>query len=334
MQILRAFGLVLLSFIFLAVSVAAKTEDKTNDIPNTEAVKQQQLVEDVSIEGNRRLRDEDLLYYVETKKDDVYNPAQLERDLQVLLSLNFFDKIESQVLIEPGQRGGVNVIFRVKELPIIRDLQFEGLKAVPESDVLKAFREQRVGISKEAYYNPVNAQKGIRVIRELLASKGFPNAKVTVDDEVVSATSTAVTFTVEQGNRSRIVDIEFEGNEAFKDGELRGQLLLVKETGLISRFKGQDILDLRKLEYDLQKNVRSYMFSKGYFQARIGEPQVVGLGYKRTGIPVLGTLPLPLVSSKDDTLKIIVPVTEGRVFRVGELKVEGNSIFSEQQILA
>ena len=76
------------------------------------------------------------------------------------------------------------------------------------------------------------------------------------------------------------------------------------------------------------------MFSKGYFQARIGEPQVVGLGYKRTGLPVIGSLPLPLISSKDDTLKIIVPVTEGKLFRVGDIKVEGNSIFSEQQILS
>jgi outer membrane protein insertion porin family len=334
MQILRAFGLVLLSFMLLAAPAAVETADKTTGVPKTEAVKLQQLVENVDIQGNRRLRDDDLLYYIKTRAGDVYNQQQVERDLQELLSLNFFDKTATRVLTEEGVRGGVNVIFEVRELPIIRDLQFAGLKAVPESDVLKAFREQRVGISKEAYYNPVNAQKGIRVIRELLASKGFPNAKVTVDDEEVSATSTAVTFTVDQGYRSRIVDIEFEGNEFFKDGELRGQLLLVKETGLISRFKGQDILDLRKLEYDLQKNVRSYMFSKGYFQARIGEPQVVGLGYKRTGVPVLGQLPLPLLSSKDDTLKIIVPVTEGKVFRVGELKVEGNSIFSEQQILA
>ena len=33
----------------------------------------------------------------------------------------------------------------VKELPIIRDIQFEGLKSVSESDVLKTFRERRVG---------------------------------------------------------------------------------------------------------------------------------------------------------------------------------------------
>ncbi|MEO7539653.1 MAG: BamA/TamA family outer membrane protein, partial [Pyrinomonadaceae bacterium] len=58
-----------------------------------------------------------------------------------------------------------------------------------------------------------------------------------------------------------------------------------------------------------------------------------GLGYKKTGFPILKAFPLPVISSKDDTLKIVVPVTEGRVFRVGELKVEGNSIYSEQQIL-
>ena len=334
MQILRLFGLVLLSFLFLALPANAKIDETPKENLKTEAVNQQQLVETVDIQGNRRLRDEDLLYYIKTRPGDVYSQEQLERDLKELLSLNFFDKVKTRVLTEPGIRGGVNVIFEVSELPIIRDLQFEGLKAVPESDVLKAFREQRVGISKEAVYNPVNAQKGVRVIRELLASKGFPNAKVTVNEEEVSATSTAITFDVEQGNRSRIVDIEFEGNEHFSDGELRGQLQLVQETGLISRFQGQDILDLRKLQYDLDKNVRRYMFSKGYFQARIGEPEVVGLGYKRTGIPILGALPLPLISSKDDTLRIIIPVTEGKLFRVGELKVEGNSIFSEQQILS
>ncbi len=126
-----------------------------------------------------------------------------------------------------------------------------------------------------------------------MASKGYPNAKVSVVEEEVSATSIAVTFNVDQGNRSRIVEIEFEGNENFSDGELGNQCSMLRKPGLISRFKGQDILDLRKLEYDLQKNVRSYMFSKGYFQARIGEPEVVGLGYKRTGFLPLITLPIP-----------------------------------------
>ncbi len=344
MHILRAFGLVLLSFVITALPVAAAAEngDKTNENPKTvsnsnqtqqQQQQQQQVVEEVDIQGNRRLRDEDLLYYIKTRAGDTFNPQQLERDLRELLSLNFFDKTATRVLTEEGVRGGVRVIFEVRELPIIRDLQFEGSDAVPESEILKQFREQRVGISKEAVFDPVKVNAAKRVIRELLASKGFPNATITEKVEEVSATSVAVTFDIEQGRRSRIVDIQFEGNEVFKDGELRNALQLVRETGLISRFQGQDILDLRKLQYDLQKNVREYMFSKGYFQARLGEPQVEGLGVKRTDFIPLITLPLPLISSKDDTLRIIIPVTEGKLYRVGDIKVEGNSIFSEQQIL-
>lgn len=323
MHHLRALGLL---FVFALLALAA--------LPIKAQNPPQQVVESVDIQGNRRLRDEDLLYYIKTRPGDVYDPAALERDLKELLSLNFFDRTATRVLTQPGARGGVDVIFEVRELPIIRDLIFEGNKALPESDILKAFREQRVGISKESIYDPVKSRQAIRVLRELLASKGYPNAKVDVKEEEISATSVAVTFTIDQGPRSRIIDIDFTGNEHFKDGELRGALTLVRETGLISRFKGQDILDLRKLEYDLDRNVRSYMWSKGYFQARVGQPEVVGLGIKRTDFIPLITLPIPLLSTKDDTLKIVIPVTEGKLFRVGELKVEGNSIFSEQQILS
>ncbi|MFZ1701929.1 MAG: outer membrane protein assembly factor BamA [Pyrinomonadaceae bacterium] len=328
----HALGYVLLALAILALPATARIRSSADD-SSTSSAKIQQIVESVDIQGNRRLRDEDLLYYIKTRQGDVYDPAALERDLKELLSLNFFDKTATRVLTEDGIRGGVNVIFEVRELPIIRDLQFKGAKALQESDILKEFRERRVGVSKEAVYDPVKARSATRVLREMLASKGYPNAKVDVVDEEVSATSIAIIFNIEQGYRSRIVEIEFEGNEHFKDSELRGALELVKETGLVSRVKGMDILDLRKLQYDLDRNVRTYMWSKGYFQARVGEPEVEGLGYKRTGFPILKMFPLPLVTSKDDTLRIKVPITEGRVFRVGEVKVEGNSIFSEQQIL-
>ena len=51
-----------------------------------------------------------------------YNVEQVQRDYQTLLSLTFFDKINTRVLTENGPRGGMVVIFEVIELPIIRDL--------------------------------------------------------------------------------------------------------------------------------------------------------------------------------------------------------------------
>src|SRR5215212_11928366 len=128
MQRISAFGLVVFSFAVFLGLVPAKTDSNAKSTSTTAV--SQQIVESVDISGNRRLRDEDLLYYIKTRAGDVYDPAALERDLKELLSLNFFDKSYTRVLTTDGARGGVNVIFEVRELPIVRDLQFTGLKAV------------------------------------------------------------------------------------------------------------------------------------------------------------------------------------------------------------
>lgn len=288
---------------------------------------QQRLVEAVDIQGNRRISEDSILYYVQTRPGDPYNEQQVQRDFQAIMALGWFDKTKSRVLIQDGPRGGVEVIFEVKELPIIRDLQFEGLKAVAESDILKAFRESRVGVSKESIFDPVKVRNATRIIKELLASRGYPNATVDVRTEEVSATSVAVTFVVNQGERVRVVEIDFVGNRVFKDGELRSQMKYVKEAGLISRFRGQDVLDTRKLDED-RRRIELYMRSKGYLQARTGEPRVEGIGRRTTGF----FIPLPLLSSTDDALRVTIPVVEGKLYRIGEIKIEGNSILSEQYI--
>ncbi|HZN07131.1 MAG TPA: outer membrane protein assembly factor BamA [Pyrinomonadaceae bacterium] len=290
----------------------------------------QRLVENVEVIGNRRLRKDDILYYIQTRPGDPYNEAQIQRDYQTLLTLNFFDKTATRVFTENAPRGGINVIFEVKELPIIRDMTFDGLKSVQESDVLKAFRERRVGVSKENVYDPVKVRAAMRVIKELLAASGHPNATITEETEEVSATSLAINFKIDEGDRVRVVEIQFEGNTVFSDGQLRGAMKFVKEAGLITRFKSSDILDREKLEYDLRL-VDNYMRSKGYLQARHGEPRVESVGRRRTGFPIL---PLPLLSSVDEGLRVTVPIMEGKVYRLGEFKVEGNSIFSEAQIRA
>ena len=323
MHLYRGLLLILVSGLVLLHSISA---------PRPVGAQQQgqRLVESVDVLNNRRLRKDDILYYVQTRPGDPFNQQQVERDLQAILALGFFDKTATRVYTEEGARGGVNVVFEVKELPIIRDLQFEGLKSVAESDVLKTFRERRVGVSKESIYDPVKARNAIRVLKELLAAKGHPNATITQRTDEVSATSTALTFLINEGERVRVVEIQFEGNQVFSDGKLRSQMKYVKEAGLISRFKEQDILDREKLEFDLHK-VDNYMRSKGYLQARHGEPRVVGVGPRRTGFPIL---PLPFLSSTDEGLRVTVPIIEGRVYRIGEMKIEGNSIYSEDTIRA
>src|SRR5258705_2782399 len=270
MHLYRALLLVFLSALVGLVIIIAAPE-------RANAQTNQRLVESVDIQGNRRLRKDDILYYIQTRPGDPYNAEQVARDLQTLNALGFFEKTETKVTTDVAPRGGIRVTFYVRELPIIRDIQFEGLKSVSESDVLKTFRERRVGVSKEAIYDPVKVRNAVRVLKELLAAKGHPNATIAEGRENVSTTSVAITFQITEGARVRVAEIQFEGSKVFKSGKLRDQMKYVKEAGLISRFKELDILNRDKLDYDLHK-VDNYMWSKGYMQARHGEPRIEGLG--------------------------------------------------------
>jgi len=130
----RGFLLMFVSGIVLLASIISVPR-------STFAQQNQRLVESVDVVNNRRLRKDDILYYVQTRPGDPYNEQQVQRDLQAILALGFFDKTKTRVLTEEGARGGINVIFDVTELPIIRDLQFGELRwylcLIPQLDILQ-----------------------------------------------------------------------------------------------------------------------------------------------------------------------------------------------------
>ena len=156
------------------------------------------LVESVEIQGNRRTLDEDIFYYIGTRPGEPFDLAQIHRDLQTLLDLRLFDKKGTCVSVEDGVRGGVVVVFTIQELPILRDIQFQGLSGVSESDVLQALRENRVGITKESVYDTDKINHARRVITHLLAARGWPKTTVEVRVESLSATAVSLIFVINQ----------------------------------------------------------------------------------------------------------------------------------------
>src|SRR5437870_9290179 len=103
----RGFLLIFVSGIVLLASMVSSPRVVT-------AQQNQRLVESVDITGNRRLRKDDILYYVQTRPGDPYNPTQVERDLQAVLNLGFFDKTATRVLTEDGAGGASMSYYRVR----------------------------------------------------------------------------------------------------------------------------------------------------------------------------------------------------------------------------
>jgi outer membrane protein insertion porin family len=100
--------------------------------------------------------------------------------------------------------------------------------------------------------------------------------------------------------------LDFEGNQVFSKQEL----LEVANKCLTEFSKYRDEDNEHVLEYCLHR-VRLSMFSKGYLQAKLGEPRR---------------------EQTEHGAKTIVSVDEGALFRVGEIEINESKLFSPSQI--
>jgi outer membrane protein insertion porin family len=289
------------------------------------------LVEDVEIRGNRRIPKESILYYVQSKPGDRYSQALAQRDLEAIVQLGFFNPIETKFFLDDGPRGGKIIIFQVREYPIIRDLQYPGMKSATESEVLTRWKERRTQVSKESQFDPAKVNAARLAMRELLAEKGHPQAKVDIEVEDISATTVALIFRVEEGPRVRIKEIVFTGEKAdFSNRRLRRAMKYVKESGLISTFTSKDIYFKEKLEADLEQ-VRSFLGEKGYLQAKYGEPVIEDAGTVRSGLPII---PIPGLSKTGPGLRVTIPLEVGRRYKVKSVEEKGVTLFQKGIVTA
>lgn len=279
-------------------------------------------VEQVLIRGNRRIPESTIKIWIGTREGDQYNPVQLDRDVRALYAQGHFEDVK--VYAEEGTRGGKIITFEVKERPLLLDIKYEGLKSVQQSTVLEEFRKRSVGLSKESQYDAVKAKRAASVIKELLANEGHPEATVDPIREDISQTAVSLTFRINEGPRFRVADIEFEGNKIFSSSYLRSQMKLVKQLGLFTTFTSKDIYHKDKLDTDLDRLRVLVYADHGYLRAHFGDPRVEEVGQVGTWVPIFG--------HKGRGIKIVVPVSEGRQYRAGEIKVEDNTEFTADEI--
>ncbi len=99
-------------------------------------------IERIDIRGNRRIPEDTIRFYIQSRAGEAYDEGRLELDLRALYKANFFENIEVEE--KDGDTGKI-VTFNLKEKPLIRSLQYDGNKSFTESNILDHFKEKKVG---------------------------------------------------------------------------------------------------------------------------------------------------------------------------------------------
>jgi outer membrane protein insertion porin family len=278
-------------------------------------------IQSVSLQGTQALSEETLLFYLGIQIGQPLDEALLNNKIKELWDRSLVDDI--RVDAEPVGDKGVKLVIVVKERPILRSVSYEGLKRISKTDIQDKLSTQRIRVREGEPMSLGELQRVKGLIEQLYADKGyrFAQAKYTVTD--IGPNEKKVVFTVDEGNRVRIEDLEFEGNTVFNDLHLRYVMRNTKQSGPVTRILKKDIYDPAKLQEDLDR-IRKLYKAWGYKNVVIGDPRVE-----------VKALRPQAAALKDQKRRMFltIPIEEGERWKFGEVSIEGNKIYTDQALL-
>jgi len=245
-----------------------------------------------------------ILSNMRTTVGQPYSPAAVEEDVKNLYATGLF--VNLRITDEP-LGDGVKVIVVVQPKPLVKEILISGAKQIKEKRLRKEIKS-KPGEPLSEQQVAEDSQK----IHDYYLDKGFNNVQVTYKIDVNEEFGRAVvSFTVNEGEKAFIQQVEFIGVKAFTDKELKKCFKKTRKKNFFSFINHSGLYKDDDLQDDLDR-LRDYYQDHGYIDMEVKDTKV--------------TYPTP------DTIKVTVTVFEGIQYHVGAIKIEGESLFSEDVI--
>src|SRR5215831_3412111 len=232
-----------------------------------------QIIEDIQVNGNRRIPTETVVSRVYTGKGDIYDEAALQRDLRSVWNSGYFEDVRMER--EQSAKGWTIHIY-VREKPTIRTIEYHGLNSVSQSDVLERYKKVKVGLTVDSPYDATKVIKAKVVLQQLLAEHGRQFANVAVQVQQIPPASVGVTFVVKEGPKIKVGKITFQGNKNVSSRALREAMKNLHPIGIPKSIFLEGMFsktfDASKLDEDAER-VRDALQHHGYFKAIVDDPK-------------------------------------------------------------
>lgn len=246
----------------------------------------------------------DILYQY---KGDNYSDALLTELQKKLQDLGCFTYFYPEATKNPNDSMGMIIKFHFYEIPLLRDVVFEGNKKIKDSDLLDTS-----GLQVGTFYKGTEMSLAKKKLEDYYKSKGYINAKIesslTSDDKT---STVSLKFTIDEGRQVVIGEIAFSGNE-----KIPSDVLSAKVSSKTRSFFNNGYYDPTTIARDVQ-TLMDYYQSRGYAFARVSTPELVD------------------ISKPDDTferVKAVFPVEEGEVWKLGSITFAGNTVYPTETL--
>jgi outer membrane protein insertion porin family len=258
----------------------------------------------IEVVGLQRISEGTVFNYLPVNIGDRMTPQKTEEALRALYSTGFFKDVELR-------RDGGTLVVVVQERPSIESFTITGNKDIKSEDLEKSLRG--VGLARGKVFNRSTLDEVERFLTDQYYSRGKYGVKIDTKVTDLPNNQVSIAIDIKEGKRSSIQQINIVGNESFSEEELLEQFKL-KTPNWLSWYKSDDKYSREELSGDIE-TLRSFYLDRGYADFEVETTQVA------------------IAPDKDDIF-ITLNVREGDVYRVSDVKIAGDLVVPEQDLMA
>ncbi len=258
----------------------------------------------IHFRGNRKVEDDALRVNLKLKPGMLLSKEILQEDVRTIWRLGYFEDVQ----VETAEaEGGLVVTFVLKEKPAIRKIYISGHDEVGLTKI-----NEVLDLKKEQVLDLAKVKKNVEKIRELYLQRGFYMADVDYELHRDSPGEVDVYFRVHENSKVEIRRVNFTGNKAVTDAELRS-VMLTQPGDIFSALTSSGTYREDVFQRDIML-IQSYYFDRGYINVKVGDPRME-------------------LSADRHSMYITVAIEEGQQFRIGKLDVKGELLDSREAYL-
>jgi len=259
-------------------------------------------VEVVSFDPRKPLRDDPrmVLDQVRAQAGQNYSLAVVDLDMRTIAALGRYVTVSVDVVKTADNKVVVRYI--VEERPLVTAVEIKGNFKMSDLKI-----KEVIGVKSGTAVDQSEIRADIQAITALYKKDGYSQSGVTVDQDLLRNQG-IVCYSIVEGPRTQIGHVVFEGNAHITSDYLSWKI----KTKSHFWFFRKGVINDDDIESDLV-TIRDAYVGRGYLDARVSRSIETS------------------ADKTDATVRFII--NEGPRYRVGKITIEGNKVYSTQDLM-
>lgn len=268
-------------------------------------LKEKPTIQKVSFDGNEEFDDQKLRETISIAPGSIADATLIQDNAQRIKALyedHGYYLANIVPVLRKVREDIATLTYIIEEGPVvkIKKITIDGAKGIPERKVKKVMKTKERGffsfITRSGYYRKDEVRNDIERIKDLYLNNGYIKVAVSNPELILSENKKTleIRITVQEGEKYSISAVEIEGYRNFSEEELR-RLITIKE---------------------------GEVFSKDSMKKTISA--IVDF-YSERGYALATVIPDLIPDETNHTVKIVLRIQEGDLYRIGRIEIFGNT---------